>query len=64
MHGWIQSVEAGGESGGKVTCLPDPEESKHRELESWPRELESKDRELESWPKESKGSKWSGQASL
>ena len=50
MHGWIQSVEAGGESGGKVPCLPDPEESKHRGLESWPKE-----------PKESKGS---GHASL
>ena len=53
MHGWIQSVEAGGESGGKVTCLLYPEESKHRELESWPKES-----------KGSKESKWSGQASL
>ena len=53
MHGWIQSVEAGGESGGKIPCLPDSEESKHRELESWPTES-----------KESKESKGSGQASL
>ena len=53
MHRWIQSVEAGG---GKIPCLPDSEESKHRKLESWPKEsLGSKE------PKESK---WSGHASL
>ena len=59
MHRWIQSVEAGGESGGKVPCLPDSEESKHRELESWPKE--SKESGGSMGPKESKRS---GHASL
>ena len=59
MHRWIQSVEAGGESGGKVPCLPDSEESKHRGLESWPKE--SKESGGSMGPKESKGP---GHASL
>ena len=59
MHRWIQSVEAGGESGGKVPCLPDSEESKHRKLESWPKE--SKESGGSMGPKESKGP---GHASL
>ena len=59
MHRWIQSVEAGGESGGKVPCLPDSEESKHRELESWPKESKGSGGSM--GPKESKRS---GHASL
>ena len=56
MHRWIQSVEAGG---GKIPCLPDSEESKHRKLESWPKE--SKESGGSMGPKESKGP---GHASL
>ena len=59
MHRWIQSVEAGGESGGKIPCLPDSEESKHRELESWPKESKGSGGSM--GPKESKRS---GHASL